>query len=180
MDSHENERFIADRERAEFLARSPQPIRVADYNYPLPELVPKVPPQLPDVPVTNTHPFKLVDASNPSDGVRVQVVYGTVNDMDPTGMSAGTPYYIGVSGSGVVWLKATFDPDTNEVTDVELDSGASIPANTDTEAHRQVGTYDEDDDRSNPTQDISGSQTVKRCRNWFVTPTTFAYDWILT
>ncbi len=83
-------------------------------------------------------------------GNEIRVYYGSVNSPDgtfvPSGFTAGDvpPLNIALTGTtGVVWLMATIDNTTGEMTAIsDPTTAASMPANTSTEFYLQIGSYD--------------------------------------
>jgi hypothetical protein len=126
----------------------------------------------------SNHPFHLEDASNPTDGTQVRVYYGTVNDTVPSGMSDGDdpPYILGVSGSGLVWLIVTTDSDGN-VTSVSIDSGSTVPSDDDTHFYLEIGSFEVVGSAVTVADNLTGSQSFNRCRDWFSNPVSYSANW---
>lgn len=135
------------------------------------------------------HPFHLEDASNPADGLRLRVYHGTVNNTSPTGMVPGSemnpgdapPFYISVSATGYVWLKVTTDT-VGVMTECTIETGAAVPANTNTLFHLALGFYSVGTVTGVATvagvaDYATGSQTFVRVRNWFANPATYSAYW---
>lgn len=117
----------------------------------------------------STHPFKLVDASE--NMPKIRVMFGTVNGIQPSGMSPGDdpPYFVTPSGAGYVWLGITFEDDSG-ITSRWIDYGASVPGNPNPDDwegsgnfYRQIGSYSVTDDGISLGQALSGSQEVNIC-----------------
>lgn len=96
-------------------------------------------------------PFQLIDASkNGSTNIRIR--YGTVNGMDPAGMSVGDnpPYVLtGLGSSGRVWVELDFTVSSGifSATAASLDSGSDVPdddlpdGDGDGKVYRQLGNW---------------------------------------
>jgi hypothetical protein len=107
------------------------------------------------------HAFKLIPYYNTgTETNQIRVIYGTVQGTEPDGMVPGDepPYTFTPTGTGYVWVAVTVDtePDTPEITATEIDYGASIPADTDTKFHFQLGSWSVDAE----TDAISLGQSV--------------------
>lgn len=93
------------------------------------------------------HPFKLLSASGEDpEAVYARVVYGTVNSIAPTGMSVGDdpPYIIELTEPlGYIYLGATIDALTTEITSLWIDQGQEIPSDEEEEfeTYFEIGSY---------------------------------------
>lgn len=110
------------------------------------------------LPVIESFPFRLIDATKKIDGVltpRIRVVYGTVNGIDPDGMSVGDdPLYIVTldTTSGRLWLELDFTVTDGIIayTTASIDQGATVPTNIlpsgdgDGSVFRQIGNWTTD------------------------------------
>lgn len=81
-----------------------------------------------------SHPFKILKV----DAKHVSVVYGSVNGRAASNSGPGSSLTIGAQAQ--VWVKITWNTSTNAVTSAIVESGASVPANTDSVSYYGLGT----------------------------------------
>jgi hypothetical protein len=94
----------------------PASIARVPYEPPLMEQMQRWPQPAADrriIPDPRIHPYQIIDATNPTDGVQIRVCLGMLNGIKPDGMSDGDDpqYILPISGSGVkiIQLGATVD-----------------------------------------------------------------------
>lgn len=125
---------------------------------------------------TGIQPFSLLieDAST------VRLKGSTVFSSSPTFSGAtadGADWLISVSASGKVWAKITIDS-SGAITARELGNGASLPSDTSTTFHEQIGSYTWSGGALTAVQnDRYGPVGKDVCRDWFNATATYGVTW---
>lgn len=131
-------------------------------------------------------PFHLVNASSIIDGARVRVYYGTVNSVEPTGMTSGDvpPFYIAVADGNKVYLQATWSTSGGNITALTIAAASSLPADDTTDNgvyHLEIGSVSVNSVPSppvvTPVDNLTGSQSLVVCRDWFTNPAVYSGLW---
>ena len=130
-------------------------------------------------------PFHIEDVSVKGNA-KVRVYFGTVNDETPAGMSDGDepPYIIGVSDGQKVYLGVTWDTDSSSVTSCWIAVAADVPEDIkhkDGTYYKAIGSVHVDSSGTIPVvycgDNISGSQHLNICRDWFSNPSVYSPSW---
>jgi len=129
-------------------------------------------------PGTTAHPFKVIVAKNDAQGVRVQVLFGTVNGIEPTiggqwlhNVRPTPPTLLANDGSQV-YLKANLDASRN-VASAEVAAASELPQNSETLSHILLARISIAEDSGNRTitiaQNVASSLGFRTCKNpdWY-------------
>lgn len=124
------------------------------------------------------HPLQLIDASTDT-GNKVRIVYGTIGGQVPAGMSPGDDptYELTASGTKIVYAIVTISSTTGDITSVTLSQGTSVPDDTATTFHQQLGSYTVSDGTLAISQAVSGSLAFTACRELFSNPPVWKAFW---
>jgi hypothetical protein len=124
------------------------------------------------------HPFKVVVSKNDGQSVRVQVIFGTVNGIEPTiggqwlHNVRPTPPTLPVDDGSQVFLKANLDASRN-VASAEVAAASEVPQNSEALSHvllARVIVADEGGNRSvTIAQNVASSLGFRTCKNpdWY-------------
>ena len=127
---------------------------------------------------TTAHPFKVIVAKNDAQGVRVQVLFGTVNGIEPTiggqwlHNVRPTPPTLPANDGSQVFLKANLDASRN-VASAEVASASELPQNSETLSHILLARISIAEDSGNRTitiaQNVASSLGFRTCKNpdWY-------------
>jgi len=126
---------------------------------------------------TSVHPFKVVVAKNDAQGVRVQVLFGTVNGIEPTiggqwlHNVRPTPPTLPVDDGSQVFLKANLDASRN-VTSAEVAAASEVPQNSETISHillARISISTEGGSVVTIAQNVASSLGFRTCKNpdWY-------------
>jgi hypothetical protein len=99
--------------------------------------------------------------------IQVWISAGTVNGVLPSGFNAQDEKSVASSGSGQVWAEIDINENTGAITSVQVNSGSSIPSDTDTKFYYLLGVYSYSESGPTVTNYGCGSLEVVVCRNWF-------------
>jgi hypothetical protein len=129
---------------------------------------------------TAAQPLALYDATD-KNGPRIGITYGTIGGEPINGMSPGDdpPYSIPIdTGNGLVYAIVTVD-DNGSITSVTADTGDKLPDDTDTESYIEIGSYNYDQQTKSLSlaNNLTGSQSFSRCRDWFSNPPTYSFQY---
>ena len=129
-------------------------------------------------PGTTAHPFKVIVAKNDAQGVRVQVLFGTVNGIEPTiggqwlHNVQPAPPMLPVDDGSQVFLKANLDASRN-VASAEVAAASEVPENSDALSHillARISIAEDDGNRSATIfQNVASSLGFRTCKNpnWY-------------
>lgn len=109
-----------------------------------------------------THPFKLSDATS-GGTAQVKILFGMVNAITPTGMTAPS-LTLSVGSSGYVVLAVTTNS-SGIATSAAISISSSMPADTSTEGHIALGYVTKNTGPTSVTcsQSVSGSLWHQMC-----------------
>ena len=129
-------------------------------------------------PGISVHPFKVVVAKNDGQGVRVQILFGTVNGIEATiggqwlHNVRPTPPTLSVNDGDQVFLKANLDASRN-VASAEVAAAQEVPQNSDTLSHILLALISITDDSGNRSvtivENVASSLGFRTCKNpeWY-------------
>jgi hypothetical protein len=129
-------------------------------------------------------PFELVYFFNDSNQHRCLVKYSALASATPT---TPTPddngdYDFPFVGGNKIYGKIVIDGDTGEVTSRVLESAASVPTNTDTDFHVEIGRMIQTGSGDSTVRSTSNARygpiDAQICRDWYSNPVTYGVTWL--
>ena len=115
-------------------------------------------------------------AGGTASALKVNVSSGTIAGQEPSGFTEGSKEF-SVSASGVIYAQVTVNSTTGAITARALNNGSSLPANTATVFHEQIGTYTVTGTGDARAVSVSnsrcGSVYVNICRIWYAASAPF-------
>jgi len=128
--------------------------------------------------IEGTQPFQLVAvniSTNSTPNWRIDVTYSTLGGEPPTVPSPETDlsYRFTPSVTGIIYGKIIINGTTGAITDRQLVASNTLPADTDTDFHVEIGSFTLNEGELTVANACYGPIHATICRNWFTSEAPF-------